>query len=485
MTLWALCELMGRPERGGKFHGCISPKSVITNKLEKNKYKLPMLLVRFTGRLLLLSWMVGLSKARTLKELGIDTECTAGECPNQDMLDQIQVEEAIVEAEVGEELSEEAFYDDNDDDDGEVDPNFCLDASCLNHGEEQYLEERPELTTACREIDRQAREYLHSLATDPGTPLEVRGVLPRCKNHDEYCTMWAAQGRCVNDRYHDWVDDMQTDCALACQSCDQLLYENRCPLDPDAPNAWDVGDLNEFFTNITTQEKYQQWEPRVWSRPFAASDMRDTAESSQLGPWIVTLDNVFSEEECQRLIDIGTDKGYERSDDWGEYLPDGTYQTYYHEGRTSHHTWCGSDCNEDKISQGIMSRIAEITNIPEDNYETLQLLRYETSQKYETHHDYDSPDFHRQQGVRMLTVFLYLSDVEEGGGTNFPHLNLTFTPKRGRVLIWPNVLNEDPHAWDPLTEHQALPVIRGTKYAANAWVHQRNVKSAEETNCYE
>jgi hypothetical protein len=41
----------------------------------------------------------------------------------------------------------------------------------------------------------------------------------------------------------------------------------------------------------------------------------------------------------------------------------------------------------------------------------------------DTHHDYIEHDIERPQGVRILTVFLYLNDVEEGGGTNFPLLN--------------------------------------------------------------
>ena len=74
---------------------------------------------------------------------------------------------------------------------------------------------------------------------------------------------------------------------------------------------------------------------------------------------------------------------------------------------------------------------------------------------------------YRQQGVRMMTFFVYLQDVEQGGETYFPHLNLTFTPKLGRVLIWPNVQNENPHAMDWRTEHAALPVKKGIKYAVN------------------
>jgi prolyl 4-hydroxylase len=111
-----------------------------------------------------------------------------------------------------------------------------------------------------------------------------------------------------------------------------------------------------------------------------------------------------------------------------------------------------------------MERIQNITNTPEPNSEFLQLLRYEEGQFYQQHHDYIGHQRERQEGVRILTVFLYLNDVEEGGGTNFPKLNLTVLPKRGRALLWPSVLNEDPNAQDPRTDHQALPVVKGIKY---------------------
>jgi prolyl 4-hydroxylase len=65
-------------------------------------------------------------------------------------------------------------------------------------------------------------------------------------------------------------------------------------------------------------------------------------------------------------------------------------------------------------------------------------------------------------------VYLYLNDVEAGGGTNFPTIqNITVMPKRGRVLIWPSVLNEDPNTIDSRTTHQALPVEKGIKYGTS------------------
>jgi prolyl 4-hydroxylase len=69
-----------------------------------------------------------------------------------------------------------------------------------------------------------------------------------------------------------------------------------------------------------------------------------------------------------------------------------------------------------------------------------------------------------QDGVRILTVYLYLNDVEAGGGTNFDELGITVFPKIGRALLWPSVFNDEPNEQDLRTSHQALPVEKGIKY---------------------
>jgi hypothetical protein len=56
-------------------------------------------------------------------------------------------------------------------------------------------------------------------------------------------------------------------------------------------------------------------------------------------------------------------------------------------------------------------------------------------------------------------------------------LNITVTPKQGRALLWPSVLNDRPHHQDERTYHEALPVDVGVKYGANAWCkspHNKN-----------
>lgn len=171
--------------------------------------------------------------------------------------------------------------------------------------------------------------------------------------------------------------------------------------------------------------------------------------------------------------------------------------------------WCMDDCYSDPAAQRVMDRIANITGIPEGNHEHLQLLRYEVGQFYQSHNDYidyqvrfdmdavslaaDSNPSHfplsstskvnRPPGVRILTFYLYLNDVEEGGETNFPRLGLSVKPKQGRAVLWPSILHDDPNGNDIRSDHQAKPVLKGIKYGANAWLHQRDVKGELGSQC--
>ena len=69
------------------------------------------------------------------------------------------------------------------------------------------------------------------------------------------------------------------------------------------------------------------------------------------------------------------------------------------------------------------------------------------------------------QGVRLYTFFVYLSDVEAGGGTKFNDLGIQVTPKLGRAILWPSVKHDDFVAGDMRTHHEALPVEQGIKFA--------------------
>lgn len=86
-------------------------------------------------------------------------------------------------------------------------------------------------------------------------------------------------------------------------------------------------------------------------------------------------------------------------------------------------------------------------------------------------------------GPRILTFYVYLNSVEEGGGTEFPVVGKKVQPKPGRAVLWPSVYNHLPYTSDPAADHAALPVTKGKKYGANIWIHQRNFKDAMDNSC--
>ena len=130
----------------------------------------------------------------------------------------------------------------------------------------------------------------------------------------------------------------------------------------------------------------------------------------------------------------------------------------------------------DPTVRAVTDRIGGLTMTPSRNAEYFQILKYEEGQFYRAHHDQQTAHW-TPQGVRLYTFFLYLSDVEAGGGTRFTDLGITVTPKRGRGILWPSVQTNDLNAGDMRTHHEALPVEKGVKYAANLWQHLYDFKT--------
>jgi len=108
---------------------------------------------------------------------------------------------------------------------------------------------------------------------------------------------------------------------------------------------------------------------------------------------------------------------------------------------------------------------------------SLQVLKYDLGQKYNPHMDFSGgAQGTLACGPRILTFFLYLSDVEEGGETAFPHLDIAVKPRKGKALLWPSVHNDDLLKPEQLSLHEARPVLKGRKYAANSWIHLYDYK---------
>ena len=74
-------------------------------------------------------------------------------------------------------------------------------------------------------------------------------------------------------------------------------------------------------------------------------------------------------------------------------------------------------------------------------------------------------------GIELLVGLL---DVDEGGGTDFVKLGFVGRPKAGRAILWYNTwYNEATGTFtqEHRTMHEATPVLKGEKWAANKWIH--------------
>ncbi|CAH8344651.1 unnamed protein product [Eruca vesicaria subsp. sativa] len=121
----------------------------------------------------------------------------------------------------------------------------------------------------------------------------------------------------------------------------------------------------------------------------------------------------------------------------------------------------------DKIVEEIEKRISEFTFLPVENGENLQVIHYEVGQKFDPHFD----------GLgRIATFLMYMSDVEEGGETDFPKSSgLSVSPKKGDALLFWN--KRPDGSQDPSSLHCGRPVIKGNKWASTKWFHSQEFKA--------
>ncbi|XP_075205056.1 LOW QUALITY PROTEIN: prolyl 4-hydroxylase subunit alpha-1 [Anomaloglossus baeobatrachus] len=142
--------------------------------------------------------------------------------------------------------------------------------------------------------------------------------------------------------------------------------------------------------------------------------------------------------------------------------------------RVSKSAWLSS--YEDPVIARINARIQELTGLDMSTAEELQVANYGVGGQYEPHFDFgrkDEPDAFKELGTgnRIATWLFYMSDVAAGGATVFPEVGAAVYPKKGTAVFWYNLFQSGEG--DYSTRHAACPVLVGSKWVSNKWIHER------------
>lgn len=187
-------------------------------------------------------------------------------------------------------------------------------------------------------------------------------------------------------------------------------------------------------------------------------------------PDLAVFDDVLSATECDELIALSRhklerstaiDKQTGKADVIAERTSEGTF---FYRG-------------ENALVQKIETRLAKLMNWPLENGEGLQILHYPIGGEYRPHFDFFPPvdpgsAVHLAEGgQRVATLVMYLNDVDDGGGTDFPDVGLTVVPRKGRAVYF--AYTGPFGEVDPLSLHAGMPVLAGDKWIATKWLRQR------------
>ncbi len=192
-------------------------------------------------------------------------------------------------------------------------------------------------------------------------------------------------------------------------------------------------------------------------------------------PHVLVKENFISSDDCNHFINICKNR-------LKNALVSNNQKGMVSAGRSGKNCWLNHD--HDSVTIKVAERISKIVDIPLSHAEIFQVIYYDETQEYRSHYDgwlhnnsEKSNRCMKYGGQRIVTALCYLNDVEEGGCTGFPRLNIEVSPQKGKLLIFHNVIEgsgketgrSERH---PLSEHAGRPVIKGHKWAFNLWFRE-------------
>ena len=155
-------------------------------------------------------------------------------------------------------------------------------------------------------------------------------------------------------------------------------------------------------------------------------------------PVVYVVSNFLSDQECHSFVELGRGK-MERA----TVITDSDHQV--HTSRTNDYCWLEHSAND--VVHEVSKRFSVLVQMPINNAEQFQLVYYGPGNEYKPHFDaFDKTTEEGQNnwfpgGQRMVTALAYLNDVEEGGETDFPEINVSVKPNKGDVVVFLSLIH--------------------------------------------
>jgi prolyl 4-hydroxylase len=190
-------------------------------------------------------------------------------------------------------------------------------------------------------------------------------------------------------------------------------------------------------------------------------------------PIVCVFDNFVTIEECLHIIEIAEGR-------MNDALVSRLGNNSASDRRTGQVAWVKHD--ETPIIRGLVKRVGDLVGVHPLHAENLQVIHYGETQEYKAHYDaWDVTTPKGQEktargGNRAVTALMYLNEVDGGGGTGFPKLDLEVEAIPGRLVIFHN-LYEGQSVRHRDSLHGGLPVSDGEKWACNLWFREHRYQT--------
>jgi prolyl 4-hydroxylase len=260
-----------------------------------------------------------------------------------------------------------------------------------------------------------------------------------------------------------WLqENIQRGCSNA-SMIEAMVTQGFSIKDAESGIAWVKSLESNSVLPLTVENK------PTWTRKTHQNQTIKTLFSMS-SPDIQLFENVLSPQECDDLVALARHK-LQRS----TTVNTQNGSTEIIGDRTSSGTYFQL-CENEAIAR-IDERLAALTGHPVAHGEGLQVIQYTPGGEYKAHFDFFPPEdpgstVHlKQGGQRVCTVVMYLNEVQAGGETHFPKLNLMIHPQKGAALKFSYGVGGSQ--FDARTLHAGMPVVEGVKWIASKWIRER------------